>query len=224
VRPATPAQIARIQGEWERLEVPFVRRKHPQFTERYLERARFTLRRAAGRGEADSNTFAALGLCELEAGDVASARPWLEQAAAHGATRPRVLFELARLRWEELTRDTPPARRFTVAELEPVLTPLRRAIALPPPLPEVYLLFADVGLRCDGELPPPDFAALVESTRSFRRISALGYSVAVLQFKQGRIREAMTLLAENREFLGGPGARQKYQQLEAALAAKLAEK
>ena len=47
VERATPNQIARVRGEWERLAIGHVRRRLPQAREPDLVQARRTLRRAA---------------------------------------------------------------------------------------------------------------------------------------------------------------------------------
>ena len=219
VKPATPAQIARLRGEWERLEIPFVRTRHAEFLAKYIEQARTTLRRAVGRGERDPRLFAALGLCELDAGDAAAARPYLEQAAAAKVARPRVYYEIARLRWVDLNRDKPENTGYTVAELEPVLEPLRVAAAQSPALPEVYLLMAEAWLRCGERVRASDLPALVAATPLFRRIPAVSYRVALLQIREGQRTEAARLLALGAEFAVEPSVRAQYQQVLAAITA-----
>ena len=219
VKPATPAQITRLRGEWERLEIPFVRGKHPEFLPRYIEQARTTLRRAVARGDADPQLFAALGLCELDAGDAGAARPWLEQAAASRVVRPRVHLEVARFRWRDLTSDTGEKSGFTTAQLEPVLEPLRVAMTQSPALPEVYILMADAWLRCKERTRPGDLAALVAATPLFRRLPGLALRVAVLQFDQGQRVEARQLLTAAGEFVHDPAMRTQYDQAFAAMAA-----
>jgi hypothetical protein len=217
IKPATPAQIARLRGEWERLEIPFVRRQHPEFLERYIEQARTTLRRAVGRGDRDPHLFAALGLCELDAGDPTAARPYLEQAAAENVVRPRLYYEIARLRWLDLSRDVPEGTGFTAAELEPILTPLRIAASQSPALPEVYMLMADVWLRCRERVRASDLPTLVAATPLFRRIPGVSYRVALLHVREGQRAEAAELLTIGIEFATEPAIRAQLQQLLAAI-------
>ncbi len=114
LRMATDAETSRIKGNVERLEVPYVRSKYPALTSKYLDQARRTLRRAYDRGARDPGLLEVMGLCECDAGDDASARPFLEAAARSGAVRPRAYYELARIRLQALragrSRDATSAR------------------------------------------------------------------------------------------------------------------
>lgn len=217
VKPATPLQIARLRGEWERLEIPFVRGKHPEFLPHYIEQARNTLRRAVGEGLRDPHLFAALGLCEIDAGDVKAARPYLNQAAAERIVRPRVYYELARLEWSELIQSVPEKSGFTAAALEPVLQPLRVAAAQAPALPEVFMLMADAWLRCREPVKASDLSTLVAATPLFRRIPGVAFRVALLQLRAGQRAEAENLLRLSLEFASEVAVRQQLEQVLAAI-------
>lgn len=154
IKPATRQQIARLRGECERLEIPYVRRRTPQFLDRCIDQARRTLRRSYERGDRDPRLLAALGLCEVDAGNDAAAKPWLEAAAAARVNRPRVHYECARLRWQASTRDIAATQALPMSAAAPALEALRTAMACDPPLPEVYLLFEDAWLRT--EVTPSD--------------------------------------------------------------------
>ncbi|MBM3854332.1 MAG: hypothetical protein FJ399_14435 [Verrucomicrobia bacterium] len=156
IRRATPNEIARLRGEWERLAVPLVRHHHPAHAVRYLEQARRTLRRAHDAGDSDPRLFASLGLCEIDAGEPLAARGFLESAVAAGVARPRAAYELARLRWSELNREAATARRtFTAEEIARVLAPLRAALDQSPLLVDAVGLWADAWARTSA-LPGPD--------------------------------------------------------------------
>ncbi|MBC7369604.1 MAG: hypothetical protein H7343_22780 [Undibacterium sp.] len=219
IKTATVAQVARLRGEWERLEIPFVRQHHPEFLPRYIAQARLTLRRATSRGERDPQLLATVALCELDAGDPAAALPLLEAAGAANVVRPRVYFETARLRWEALTRNAPPEKIFTVAELQPVLAPLQTARTQFPPLPEVFLLTFDAWLRCEQRIPAAELEKLVAAVPLFRRYAGFGLRVALLQLKNGRRAEAAAVLSSGLEFLADPTTRARRRKLLAALAA-----
>lgn len=217
--PATKLQIARLRGEWERLEIPFVRTHHPRFLPYYIGQARSSFRRATALGERDPQLLASIGLCELDAGDIAAALPTLEAAMAANVFRPRVYFEVARLRIDALTRAAPKDQRFSSDELQPVLAPLHTAISQFPPLPEVYLLLMDAWLRCHTSTPPGELAMLAEAAPLFRRHPGFALRLALLQIKNGQRTEATATLTTGLQFLGEPNTRTRYQQLLATLAA-----
>jgi len=219
VKPATPAQIARLRGEWERLQIPFVRSRHPEYLPRYIEQARATLRRPVGRGERDPQMLAALGLCELDAGDVAAARVWLEEAAAARVPRPRVHYEVARLRWLDLTRNTGETAGFTAAQVQPVLEPLRVAGAQTPVLPEVYLLMGDALLRCRDRVSASDLALMARAVPLFRRLPGLAHRLALMQAREGQRAAAVQTLTVAREFAAEPAMRAQLDELLAVLTA-----
>lgn len=223
VKPATPAQIARLRGEWERLEIPFVRGKHPEYLPRYIEQARATLRRPVSRGERGPQMLAALGLCELDAGDLEAARAWLEEAAAAGVQRPRVHYEVARLRWRELTRNTGESSGFTGAQMQPVLAPLRVAAGQSPQLPEVYLLMGDALLRCRDRVSASDYALMEKAAPLFRRLPGVAHRLALIQAREGQRAEAAQTLTVAKEFAAEPAVREQLEQLLGAVmaAAKL---
>lgn len=213
VRTATPAQVARLRGEWERLEISFVRERHPPFIDKYVEQARNTLRRAVGSGLREPPLLASLGLCEIDAGDPDAGRPWLEAAVDAGVVRPRVYYEVARLRWEALLRDAPPTRRFSVAELEPVLGPLRRGLQQAPLLPETVMLLQDAWLRSQEPTPPPDLPFLIDVARRFRRYPGVGFRLAMLHALHGQRAEAIDVLRTAGSFVTDRDTRAHYRSL-----------
>jgi hypothetical protein len=150
---ASSRQVARIKGEWERLEVRYVRQHRPELAGHYLELARGTLRRAYDRGDRDPQLLASLGLLELEAGDKAAAIGYLEQAAEGGVVRPRAYFELARLRYDQLVgRSTREDGKYTAGQVESVVRPLLAGTRQSPALAASYQLMAHVAAQ--GVEPP----------------------------------------------------------------------
>jgi hypothetical protein len=192
-RVATPSEIARLRGEWERLSVPLVRRRFPKHTARYLDQARRTLQRAYDAGDRDPRLVASLGLCELDAGNTAAAREYLADAVARGVVRPRASFELARLRWNDLTHGETPAPKLRAEEIAPIVAPLRRGLAQTPVLPESVLLFADAWLACDTAPPDEDVRLLEQTARVLITDSRVCIRVARMLGKHGQ-REAATAL------------------------------
>lgn len=213
-KPATPVQIARLRGEWERMEIAVVREKHPQFVQRYVDQARGTFVRARARGEREPQLVAAAALCEVAAGDLTAALPLLEEAAAAQVVRPRVYYELARLRWIALTRDAPPAQRFSKDQLYHVLEPLRQGMRQQPLLPEMVLLMADAWLCSRERIPPAELGVLVSAAPWLRRYSTVGFQVALLQVMQGKRAEAGAMLGAAVPFATDPAIQAKYRELE----------
>jgi len=194
VQPATPNQIARARGEWERLAIWHVQRRLPQVREPYIAQARRTLRRAYAAGDRDPRLLATMGLCEIDAGNPAGAREFLEPAIARGVVRPRAYYELARLRFAGLGRDAPATKRFSFTELAPILQPLQRAITQAPPLPEIFTLLAETWARCEVAPNAVQFAELETGTRLFARRPAVAYPTALLLARHGKKAEAAAVL------------------------------
>ncbi|MBL9200588.1 MAG: hypothetical protein JNL39_08780 [Opitutaceae bacterium] len=191
---ATPGQVARIRGEWERLAIGHVKRRLPQVAEPYIAQARRTLRRAYDAGDRDPRLLATMGLCEIDAGNDAGARPYLEPAVAGGVARPRAYHELARLRFAELRRDAPESKLFPFAEIAPVLQPLQRGITQSPPLPESFQLLAEAWARCEISPTANEFAELRLGTRLFPRRPPVAHAVAVVLARHGHHAEATAVL------------------------------
>lgn len=194
VEKATPNQIARIRGEWERLAIGHVQRRLPKVLEPYVAQARRTLRRAFDAGDRDPRLLATLGLCEIDAGNDAGARPYLEPAVAGGVARPRAYHELARLRFAELRRDAPESKLLPFAEVAPVLQPLQRGITLSPPLPESFVLLAEAWARCEIAPNASELAELRLGTRLFPRRPAVAHAVAVVLARHDHRAEATAVL------------------------------
>lgn len=194
---ATPRQIARIKGEWERLEARYVRKNRPELEEQYTTLARRTLRKPYDRGDRDPRLVASLGLLELEAGDQTAAKAMLEEAVAGGVVRPRAYYALARLRYDHLFgRSTRNDGKYTAEQTDPILEPLLTAARQAPPLAAVYELMAHV---CFNRVEPPTpevFAALAEGVRLFPRNDDLLRQVSALQAGRGEPPRSLELLPE----------------------------
>jgi len=165
---ASPRQIARIKGEWERLEARYVRKNQPDLEEQYVALARRTLRKPYDQGDRDPRLLASLGLLELEAGDHAAARAFLEEAVSGGVVRPRVYYELARQYYDHLFgRSTRNDGKFTAEETETILQPLLAASRQSPPLLAVYELMAHVSANSVEPRSAEVAAVLAQGARLF---------------------------------------------------------
>lgn len=216
LREATPAEVSRLKGEWERLSIGFVRRRVPEFTDRYIEQARETLGKALHGGDRSALLHATLGLCELDAGDHAAARTQLELAAAGGVVRPRVYWELARLRSDEIAtrnRATSEADTWTEAEVGAVVELLHRAFEQKPAQPEAYRLFAQTWIRGRTEPTPLDWMRLEEATALFPQDVRLVYEVAKAFAHHGRNDRAAAELGRAFHFVLDDATRRQYAEL-----------
>ena len=192
---ATPNQIARVRGEWERLAIGHVQRRMPQVREPYIAQARRTLRRAFDAGDRDPRLLATMGLCEIDAGNPAGARQFLEPAVAGGVVRPRAYYELARLRFAELSRGEAAAKQFSFTALAPVFQPLQRALTQAPPLPEIYALLAEAWARCETAPNTAEFAEIEQGPRLFAQHATVAYGVALALARHEKKAEAAAVLA-----------------------------
>jgi hypothetical protein len=192
---ASDGQIARIKGDMERLEVPYVKAIAPELVPKYLEQARRTLKRGYDRGERDPRLLAVLGLCEVEAGDDVAAREYLEAAVRIGPVRPRANYELARLRLAEFKASPGGASGgLNVAQTADVLRPLFAARADQPPLPEVYELIAEAWAHSEAKPTRAHLAVLHEGVRLFPRWIALVLRGAELHLNHGYYSDAAALV------------------------------
>lgn len=197
LKDASSLQIARIKGDWERLEARYVRKNQPDLETQYAALARRTLRRAYDREERDPRLVASLGLLELDAGNNPEATKLLEEAAQGNVVHPRVYFELARLRYDHLFgRSTRNDGKFPAEQIDPILGPLLIAARQAPALPAVFELMAHVS-ALGIEAPPPEVvAALDHGTILFPRDEGLRREMTALREGTKGTQDSLELLHE----------------------------
>jgi hypothetical protein len=218
VRAATKEQISRVLGEWERLEIAYVKARHAEFTDRYAQEARRTLRKAYDLGDRDPALLAAIGLCEIDAGNESGAPFFLNRAVTAGVVRPRAYYETARLLFSDLVRNLGPGGKLTASETEQVVAPLRTGLQQAPMLPEAAVLCATAWLRSAAIAPASDLALLVRATRNFPARPAVTYAVALLHARSGRPAVAQALLAETLRFPLDESLRARFAELQRSIA------
>ncbi|PTX91415.1 hypothetical protein [Opitutus sp. ER46] len=217
-RDATPAEIGRIKGDWERLETAFVRKRYPEFVGPYLMLARQTITRAREVAPQDPGLLAVAGLLECDEGDHAAARPLLEAAVAGARCSPRVYVELAGLRLEDFTRsDDNEFQPLGPGQASFVLETLAPALEQQPALPATYALMAAVWARSATGVGPKEIALLDEALLRFPRHIPLLYFGAMVMAQHRSIDAALTLARTGRA-LPQPAAMQKrFDELTAVL-------
>jgi len=192
---ASPLQIARIKGEWERLEARYVRKNLPDLEEQYVALARRTLRKPYDRGDRDPSLIASIGLLELDAGNHQIAKDFLEEAVLGGVVRPRAHYELARMRYDYLFgRSTRNDGKYSTEQIAPILQPLLVATRQAPPLSAVYELMAHVCLTCVDPPSPEVLTALAKGTALFPRNTTLSRKIAALRNGTDDSPESLQLL------------------------------
>ncbi len=186
LRNASDVEIARIKGDMERLEVPYVKNLSAELAPKYLEQARRTLRRAYDRDAREPGLLAVMGLCEVDGGNDAGAHELLESAARLGPLRPRANYELGRLRLAAARAAAgAPDGRLSVNQTAEVLQPLFAARQGEPPLPEVYEAIADTWAATSATPTRGHLAVLDEGVRLFPRRLPLVFRAAELNLKHG---------------------------------------
>jgi len=220
LRNATDAEIARIKGDWERLEVGYVRSRMPDYADKYLDQARRTLRRAYDLGLRDPQMLAVAGLCECDAGNDGTAREYLELASRLGPLRPRANYELARLRFNEaIASPAGESGRLSPAQLGRIFTPLFAARAQAPAQAEVYELIAQVWASSAYVPTREHLMVLGEGVRMFPRRASLVYRVAALYAERGFSKEAAELVRLGLIVAPEGADRDRFAQLQTQLAA-----
>ena len=217
LRPADEVEVARIRGEWERLEIAFVKTQFPALTQKYLDQARRTLMRPYDRGSRDPRLLAVIGLCEVDAGNDLAAREFLEDAAARTKTlRSRAWFELARLRFAAFRVQRADAGRgLTPDQASEVFTPLLATRQQEPPLPEVYELMAEVWTVCAQAPTRSQLAVLEEGVRTFPHRTELVYRTAELNVRHGFMDTARWLITLGLTLTPDPAERTRFESLRA---------
>jgi hypothetical protein len=198
-----------------------VKAQFPALTQKYLDQARRTLKRAYDRGSRDARLLAVLGLCEIDGGNDAGAREFLEDAAARSPMlRPRASFELARLRFAALRpQGTDAARGLTPDQANEVFTPLLATREQDPPLAEAYLLMADVWAACAQPPSRAQLAVLEEGVRLFPRHADLVFRTAELNVRHGFADTARWLITLGLTFAPDAAARARFEALQVRLGA-----
>jgi len=217
LRAAKADEISRIKGDFNRLEIAYVRELCPELTGKYVQQARRTLGAAYEAGDRDPRLLAELGLCECDVSNDAGALPFLEAAVAAGVVRPRAYYELARIRFAAL-RAADPSGALSAAQVDGVLRPLFAARRQSPALPEAYELMAEVWLRSEATPGDEQLAILHDGTRLFPRRPRLLLSTALVYAAHGHVAEAKALVAHGLKVSTDASVTARLEKLQAAMA------
>jgi hypothetical protein len=198
LRDATPAEVGRIKGDWERLEMDHVAVQFPELVPKYREHASATLDFAYSEDKADPGLLGIMGLFDLDCGIPDRAQPLLAAAAAGRVVRPRVYFELARMELADAIK-TPagvPPPRLDSAKLVDLLGLLDQARAQKPALAEVYGLAFEVWQAASAQPMPNQLQVFRESAQLFPENPALMYEAALMLARGGFLVDASQILQQ----------------------------
>jgi hypothetical protein len=200
-REATRAEIARLLGDWERMEGNSNRLSDPALSRLYLKRAGITLNRCYDAGERDPRFLAVLGLYDADVGVEPEARNILEDATKVWVERPAAYVALAQLNFNEAKEHPAVAggllsTQQTAAVLRPLFA-VRKKARLDG---TGYLLIAEAWSRCVEKPSLSNLAALKEGMGLYPLDSALILSAAKVYAHWGYASEAGTIVDHGLKF------------------------
>jgi hypothetical protein len=195
LREASSVEVARIIGDWGRLEGRALGMENMEYQRECLDQADRLFERVRRRGNSDPLFLAALGLYEVQVGDDVRARETLERATRAGVVRPRAYVELARMLLDDALPSTQEGfgdlgdADFT--EITGLLTTARVQM---PSLVATYDLLARVLQHAPRKPDREQMRPLEEATGLFPQDAALAYKVAGLLREIGLDDEAAAVV------------------------------
>jgi len=185
LRPATPAEVARMKGEWERLVLGHVKDSYSDSASGFIKTE---LTRACARAPHDSRLQSALGLFDCDSGAGTEGEPFLEAAAKAGVPGPRVYYELAELRYKKVrgSGDSP----LSAADAAFVIEPLEAGGRQSPALRENCELMQKVWSHSEARPSRRQLALFDAGIEKFPKDLDLLYQAAVLSAASGYRTEA----------------------------------
>lgn len=200
-RNATNAEIARILGNWERMEGNSLKANDPDLSRRYLEEAGKTLLGSYAKGERDPRLLAVIGLYEYDLGATTQARGFLEAATQAGVVQPSAYIDLAQLNLAEAeARASASFGRFSFAQTATVLEPLFAARRQSKLTALGYLLMAEAWAHCSEKPLAGNLEAVREGVFYYPRNLSLIYSVAKLHAQWDDNRNAAAVIEQGLKF------------------------
>jgi hypothetical protein len=223
-RYATPSEIARLLGDWERMEGDEIKASNPALSHVFLEQAGKTLHKSYTNGERDPRLLAVLGLYDYDTGALAEAHSVLSSATEAGVARPAAYIDLAQLNFHEAqTHPAADGGLFSAPQTATVLKPLFAARKLAILDAAGYILIAKAWTHCAAKPLPANLAVLDEGRQLYPFDTALCLSAARAYAKWGYIAEAKAILNQGLKVIsidGGKELREMRMSLEAVTSEK----
>lgn len=201
IREARSVEVARIIGDWGRLEGRTLGIANFDYQRECLDQADRLFQRVYRRRNSDPLFLAAFGLYEIQAGDNVKARDALETATGAGVLRPRAYVELASLRLD----DALPSVQQGVGDLEKseynaIVGLLTTARVQMPSLLATYDVLARVLEHAPSRPTQEDLRPLLQALELFPQNAPLAYKVANLCREDGYDDEAASILERATRF------------------------
>jgi len=185
-RDATSTEVARIIGDWGRLEGRATDPADLEYKQECLEQADRLFERIIARKEQDPLFLAAFGLYEIDARDYTRARKALEAATAAEVVRPRAYLELARLRLDmTLSGFQEGIGDLNQTDYSEILNLLSTTQMQMPALLGTYYVYARAFEHAPVKPQMVDMRVLEEGIRIFPQNANLAYKVATLYKRLG---------------------------------------
>lgn len=204
-RDATSAEVARVVGDWGRLEGRALGLEDVDFQNECLGQADKLFHATASRRTRDPLFLASYGLYALQRGDKAGAGEALERATAAGVARPRAYVELARLR---LDAALPHGEgRLSDDELVEVLGLLGTARQQMPSLQATYLVLARALAHAPAVPTRAQLQPLGDAVQLYPADVPFAHQVAALYAGYGFREEAAAIVGRSLKFAGSEAER-----------------
>ena len=185
LRDATPSEVGRIIGDWERIEGNTLKFENPELGQAFLNQASKTLMKPYNDGSRDPQLLGALGLYEFPIDRDLSGKH-LQGAADGHVIRPSVYTRLAQLRYDAAqSHPTGPEGRLSADQLASVLGPLFIARQQPPAMVETYRLMAKAWSQSAIKPTKEHLAVLDEGMMLFWSDKGLADDVNALRSQWG---------------------------------------
>jgi hypothetical protein len=187
LRDATAAEVARIVGDWGRLQGEALKPIDPNLSRELLEEAGRELAKPYANGSRDPDFLGVLGLYDYSVGQNAEAHRLLEEAVKSHVTRPSVYLRAAQLRYSDAASHPLGVEgRLGLTQVASILEPLAVAQTQPPAMIETYLLMAEVWSKSEAKPSSHDIATLSEARRLFWTDTRLTTAIDRLCAQWGR--------------------------------------
>ncbi|MEO7414357.1 MAG: hypothetical protein ABIZ81_13475 [Opitutaceae bacterium] len=189
-RAATDVEIARILGQWTLVAL----RKNPEFIGPLSGAARRMIDNVRPPQRNEAQLTALLGLVELQAGQIDTARPLLESVSEFGGLDARSRFEIAQLRYKDAIANAGSAGdKFNPAQVAQILAPLAVFRSTPPGNPDPLALVARTWAQAAEKPAREELLEFFRLARAYPRNLEILLPTAQLCFQQNLDEEAADL-------------------------------